>query len=123
VANPGQLTISLSTGDAVEQELSVMFSPHAPAAIVRVVDDRLEVLVPEGSRTGPIAVVKKTPDFTSVKSLLAEYADQFPAEWAASIFAFVRMDTWAFPFAFGPPILEIIQVPNDGGTTPNHPVT
>jgi hypothetical protein len=72
VANPGQPTIGLSTGDAVKQDLSVMFSPHAPAAIVRVVDDRLEVLVPEGSRTGPVAVVKKTPDFTSVKGLLAE---------------------------------------------------
>jgi hypothetical protein len=85
-----------------------MFSPHAPAPVVRVVDDGLQVLVPEGSRTGPIAVIKKTPDFAGVKSLIAGYADQFPIEWSLSVFSSVRMDRWAFPDAFGLPILEIL---------------
>jgi hypothetical protein len=97
--------------------LAVMFSPHAPAPVVRTVDDGLQVLVPEGSQTGPIAIVKMAPDFTQVQSLIAEYAAHFPAEWNSSIFVSVRMDVWAFPTAFGPPILEIMPTPNQ----PNHP--
>ncbi len=93
----------------------VMFCPHAPAPVVRIVDDGLQVLVPENSRTGPIAIVNKSPDFTVAKSLIADYADQFPEEWNSSIFASVRMDTWAYPDAFGPPILEIMPSTKQGG--------
>ena len=103
------------------KDLGVMFSPHAPARVVRVVDDGLEVFVPEGSRTGPIAVVKRAPDFTRVRNLLVEYAEQFPAEWSLSIFSSVRMDTWAFPVAFGPPILEIMRVPKERGVPDKPP--
>jgi hypothetical protein len=90
-------------------DLRVMFCPHQPAPVVRMVDDGLEVLVPEGARTGPIAVVRKAPDFTGVQRLLSEYADEFQAEWLFSIFSFVRMDMWAFPVAFGPPLIEIFR--------------
>ncbi len=99
-----------------------MFSPHAPAPVVRVVDEGLQVLVPEGARTGPIAIVKKTPDFTGVQNLLAEYADQYSIEWSLSIFSRARMDIWAFPDAFGPPILKILRT-SDNGVTPDKPST
>src|ERR1700680_4835426 len=108
------------------KDFGVMFCPHAPAPVVRVVDEGIQVLVPGGSRTGPIAVLKKAPDFTNVQSLIAEYADQFPAEWRSSIFSSVRMDTWAFPDAFGPPILEIMPTPKQGGNgnqPPQNPQT
>jgi hypothetical protein len=86
----------------------VMFCPHAPAPVVRVVRGGLEVRVPEHSRTGPIAVLVKSPDFAPVKALIARYSNCFPVEWSTSIFAVVRMDVWAFPTAFcstgrGPP--------------------
>ena len=90
------------------KDYGVMFCPHTPAPVVRGVDDGLQVRVPEDSRTGPIAIVKKEPDFSQAKSLIADYAAEFPVEWNSSIFASVRMDTWAFPDAFGPPILEIM---------------
>jgi hypothetical protein len=97
------------------KDYGVMFCPHTPAPVVRVVDDGLQVRVPENSRTGPIAIVKKEPDFSQAKSLIADYAAQFPVEWNSSIFASVRMDIWAFPDAFGPPILEIMPSPKEGG--------
>jgi hypothetical protein len=92
--------------------LGVMFSPHSPAPVVRVVDDGLQVLVPEGARTGPIAIVKKEPDFKGVQSLIAEYAARYPVAWSLSVFANVRMDVWAYPVAFGPRILEILRTPD-----------
>jgi hypothetical protein len=88
--------------------LVVMFCPHQPAPIIRRVDDGLQVRVPQFARTGPIAIVREKPDFSSVQSLIAEYAAEFPLEWGMSIFSVLRMDTWAYPVAFGPPRLEIL---------------
>jgi hypothetical protein len=93
--------------------LGVMFCPHQPAAVVGIVEDGLEVRVPPLACTGPIAVVRSAPDFMPVCKLLAEFAVQYPAEMAASVFARVRMDTWCYPFAFGRPILEVKQMPTD----------
>jgi hypothetical protein len=91
------------------KDYGVMFCPHTPAAVVRIVDDGLQVCVPQYARTGPIAVIKKEPDFSRTKGLIGQYAAEFSVEWNSSIFAAVRMDTWAFPDAFGPPILEIMS--------------
>jgi hypothetical protein len=95
----------------------VMFSPHAPATVIRTVRDGLEVRVPEGSRTGPIAVLVSAPDFAPVKALIARFTACFPTEWSQSVFASVRMDVWAFPTAFGPPVLEILR---DGKEAPSN---
>jgi hypothetical protein len=107
--------------DCEERDLSdfsVMFCTHEPAPVVRIVDDGLEVLVPERARTGPIAVVKTKPDFTPVKDLLAAYAASYVSEWSFSVFSSVRMDTWAFPSAFGGPVLEVLPQRSKGDTTP-----
>jgi hypothetical protein len=88
-------------------ELGVMFCPHQPAPVVRTVDDGLQVLVPELARTGPVAVIVKVPDFSGVQATLQAYADKYVLSWALSIFGYSRIDTWAYPYAFSPPILEI----------------
>jgi hypothetical protein len=90
-------------------DLAVMFCPHEPAPVVRTVDDGLQVLVPKLARTGPVAILKKAADFTSVRKLISDYAAAFPLEWSLSLFGYVRMDMWAFPCAFGPPIIEILE--------------
>jgi hypothetical protein len=81
----------------------------------------LQVRVPEGSRTGPIAVLKKSPDFTAAQALIGRYAACFPVEWSTSIFASVRMDVWAFPTAFAPPILEILPAAKETRPRPQPP--
>ena len=96
----------------------VMFCPHTPAPVVRVVRDGLQVYVPEGSRTGPIAVLNKSPELMPVQALVARYAKCFPVEWSTSIFAKVRMDVWAFPTAFAPPIIEIMRADMKGARMP-----
>lgn len=93
------------------RDLGVMFCPHQPAEVVRVVKDGLQVRVPEQAVTGPVAVVQKAPNFEKVWKLLWEYAQLYPVEVSSSIFGWVRMDVWAYPRAFGGPILEIAQVP------------
>jgi hypothetical protein len=90
-----------------------MFCPHQPAPIIRMVDDGLQVRVPQFARTGPIAIVREKPNFSGVQSLIAEYAAAFPLEWGMSIFSVLRMDTWAYPVAFGPPRLEILPTDTD----------
>jgi len=100
--------------------LSVMFCPHQPAPVVRIVEDGLEVRVPEGAVTGPLAVVHSKPDFTKVGVVIDDYFRRYPTETNASIFGMARMDMWAWPFAFGRPILEIMastdSKPGKGGT-------
>jgi hypothetical protein len=102
------------------RDLSVMFCPHQPAPVVRIVEDGLEVRVPEGAVTGPIAVVHSKPDFTKVGVVIDDYFRRYPTETNASIFGMARMDVWAWPFAFGRPILEIMastdSKPGKGGT-------
>jgi hypothetical protein len=87
-----------------------MFCPHQPAPIIRRVGDGLQVRVPQLARSGPIAIVRREPDFSSVQRLIAEYAGEWPLEWGMSIFAVARMDVWAYPEAFGPPRLEILPI-------------
>jgi hypothetical protein len=109
-------------GGAWLDDLGVMFCPHQPAPVVRTVVDGLQVLVPARARTGPIAVVKTEPDFMPVKDLIAKYASRFPIEWSLSIFGYVRIDLWAYPCAFGPPILEILATaPPAGQPVGTHP--
>jgi hypothetical protein len=125
VGDPVTLLLACSTedkreGDAPDdtcgaslQGLGVMFCPHQPAAVVRIVENGLEVRVPERACTGPIAVVQKTPDFAPVRTILGQYVQQYLSELSASVFGYVRMDVWCYPFAFGHPILEIMQAPID----------
>jgi hypothetical protein len=93
------------------RDLGVMFCPHQPAEVVRVVENGLQVKVPESACTGPVAVVRKTPDFTSVWNLIVKYAQEYPVELASSVFSSIRMDVWAYPVAFGRPIIEIRPTP------------
>jgi hypothetical protein len=94
-------------------DVAVMFCPHQPAAGVRQVNAGYQVHVPPHARTGPIAIIHPKPDFTSVKALIQDYADEFPTEWSMSIFAVRRLDMWAYPDAFGPPILEILPTKDE----------
>jgi hypothetical protein len=97
--------------DTSLDDLAVMFCPHQPAPVVRTVDDGLQVLVPEGARAGPIAIVKKSADFAAVQDSIASYADQFSSAWSLCIFTLVRMDRWAYPCAFGRPVIEVMETP------------
>ena len=94
------------------QRFGVMFCPHQPAAVVRVVEDGLEVRVPQGATTGPVAVVQNAPDFSPVWTIIVQYAAEYPSELSASVFGYVRMDMWCYPFAFGPPIIKIMPAPS-----------
>jgi hypothetical protein len=107
--------------DTSLDDLAVMFCPHQPAPVVRTLDDGLQVLVPNGARTGPIAVVKKSVDFTAVQDMIARYADQFSSAWSLSIFALARIDRWAYPCAFGRPIIEIMDAPSQPPRQPPPP--
>jgi hypothetical protein len=91
------------------QNLGVMFCPHQPAQVVGASQDALEVRVPEGAVTGPIAVVPKVPDFSPVWTILHQYVKCNLPEMSGSVFANVRMDVWCYPFAFGPPCLAIVS--------------
>lgn len=93
------------------REYRVIFCPHQPAEVIRVIDDGLQVRVPEQARTGPVAVVREAPDFRKVWHLLVEFGRAYPAEMSGSIFGLVRMDVWCYPFAFSGPILDIANTP------------
>jgi hypothetical protein len=93
------------------REYDAMFCPHQPAEVIRIIDNGLQVRVPEQARTGPVAVVQPAPDFRGVWELLVEFGRSYPAEMSGSIFGLVRMDVWCYPFAFGGPILEIANTP------------
>jgi len=133
VGDPVTLLVRPGGGEAKDdmcgeslRGLRVMFCPHQPAEVVRIVEDGLQVRVPEQACTGPIAVVKNAPDFEKVWDLIVEYGRAYPVEMSASIFGLVRMDVWAYPFAFGRPILEIMKTPQDATAdafTPAGPLT
>jgi hypothetical protein len=93
------------------RRVAVMFCPHQPAEIVSVLENGFQVRVPEGALTGPIAIIRNPPDLGYVHYLLDEYADEYQQEWPFSIFGVVRIDLFCYPEAFGPPRIEIIQVP------------
>jgi hypothetical protein len=99
--------------EAILRDAAVMFCPHQPADVVHMLRHGLQVRVPDNALTGPIAIVRKggSPRFACVKGLLQRYADEYPVEWFYSIFSFVPMPRWAYPTAFGEPIIEIKQVP------------
>lgn len=92
-------------------DLGVVFCPHQPTPVLRIVEDGLEVRVPEFACTGPIAVVKKSADFTGVGQIIDTWFSWYPTEMQASIFGSVRMDQWAYPFAFRRPVIEISKFP------------
>jgi hypothetical protein len=127
-AQPGDRVTVLVDQDCAENsedtrlsELAVVFCPHEPAPVVRTVDDGLQVLVPALARTGPVAVIKKAPDLSGVQATLEAYADLYVLSWALSIFGYARIDTWAYPHAFSPPILEIeAGKPIDQGAVPQN---
>jgi hypothetical protein len=102
-----------SSGEKILHDVGVMFCPHEPAAVVQVLKHGLQVRVPAKARTGPIAIVRKggASLFTHVIDLLTRYADEYPVEWLYSVFSFVPMPRWAYPTAFGEPIIEIKEVP------------
>jgi hypothetical protein len=99
------------------RSLGVMFSPHQPAEIMRIIENGFQVRVPEKAQTGPVAVVRRTPDFSRVDGLLTEYSREYPAAFSSSIFSLARIDKWAFPVAFGCPILRITQMPKSATVT------
>jgi hypothetical protein len=92
--------------------LFVLFCPAQPATVIQATAGTLLVDVPRHARTGPIALVRK-PDLTDVKDLLARYAGEYPVDWFYSLFSFIGMGTWAYPVAFGPPLVEVTDVPED----------
>jgi|GEM_PF-3509978 hypothetical protein len=93
------------------QDYGLMFTPRQPATDAIVVDECFEVSIPLGSRTGPVIVVPKAPDFTRVSQLLASYQQRYPDEINGSIFALARIDTWAFPMAYRHPCVTIAPLP------------
>jgi hypothetical protein len=93
-------------------DLYVLFCPAQPANVLKVTDKTLLVEVPKNARTGPIALVR-TPALEDVKYLLKRYACEYPVEWFYSLFTVIGMGKWAYPVAFGPPLVEITQVPQD----------
>lgn len=101
--------------------LGVVFCPHQPAPVLRIMEDGLQVRVPQFACTGPIAVVKKSADFAGVGQVIDTWFSWYPTEMQASIFGSVRMDLWAYPFAFGRPIIEILNIPRSisGGPVPS----
>jgi hypothetical protein len=100
-------------GGANLHGFGVVFCPHQPAAVIRIVENGLQVRVPEGACTGPIAVIKTAPDFAPVWTVLGQFVRQYLPELSASVFGYVRMDLWCYPFAFGRPILEIMRSPRN----------
>jgi hypothetical protein len=106
--------MEMSSSCAGMEGLAVMFCPHQPAPVLRVVEDGLEVRVPEFASTGPIAVLKQNADFTKVGQVIDAWFSWYPTEMQASIFESVRMDMWAYPYAFGRPILEIAKTFRNG---------
>src|ERR1700686_1264682 len=79
------------------RQVAVMFCPHHPAEIVKVLENGFQVRVPENALSGPIAVIRNPPQLGYVHYLLDEYANKYPQEWAFSVFAFVRIDLWCYP--------------------------
>ena len=91
----------------------VLFCPREPARIVGFSKDQLRVEVPKNARTGPVAVVRGPERFSpaDVNFLLQRYACEYPVEWFYSVFSAIPMYRWAYPVAFGRPLIEITQVP------------
>jgi YHS domain-containing protein len=99
------------------QNYGVMFAPRQPAPDAVVVNDCFEVRIPAGSRTGPVIVVPKQPDFTAVSQLLTDYQQRYPDEINGSVFALARVDTWAFPIAYRHPVAKISVLPASATAT------
>jgi hypothetical protein len=100
-----------SAGRMTADDIVVMFSPHQPAKVIRAYDDRIQVEVPKFTQTGPVAVLPKKPNFSHAQMLVGEYSKDLPVTWLASVFGAIRIDTWAYPTAFWPPVLKISAPP------------
>jgi hypothetical protein len=88
----------------------VLFCPAQPATIVGASRGFIEVIVPDGARTGPVVLVRE-PDLTDLRVLVERYACEYPDDWADSLFGLIPMWKWAYPAAFGAPVVEVTQVP------------
>jgi hypothetical protein len=93
-------------------DLYVLFCPAQLAAVIKATDTTLVVEVPKNARTGPIALVRQ-PELGDLKYLLKRYACEYPMEWGYSLFSMFGMGKWAYPVAFGEPLVEITQLPQD----------
>ena len=97
----------LPAGNRHLSDVAVVFCPHQPAEVMRAVEGGVQVRVPEGAITGPVAIVHRKPDFEAVWNVIFSYGNEYPAAMAASVFGLVRMDTWAYPFSFQHPVVAI----------------
>lgn len=88
----------------------VLFCPAQPARVLGVGTNSIEVVVPDGARSGPVALVRQ-PELSGVRALLARFACQYPVDWPNSLFGLIPMWKWAYPAAYGPPRAEIRAVP------------
>jgi hypothetical protein len=111
------VTIKLERGYGVRDDsLVVMCCPHLPARILnrREKTVELDIEVPEGARSGPVALVEH-PSPQGVEQLVCliqQYQADYPVEWALSGLGFIPLDEWCYPVAFtDAPRLEVVQVP------------
>lgn len=99
------------------ERYGVMFTPRQPAPDALVVRAGFQVRVPQQSRTGPVIVVPKKPDFDCVSQLLTRYQQLYPDEINSSVFVLARIDTWAFPIAYRHPCVTISAQPTSATST------
>jgi hypothetical protein len=93
------------------QDYGVMFTPCQRVPDPIVVDNGFQVSIPDRSRSGPVIVIPKLPDLTSVVQLLIKYQQRYPDEMNGSVFAVAHIDTWAFPIAYRFPCITIASLP------------
>jgi hypothetical protein len=99
------------------QDYGVVFTPRQRVPDPIVVDNGFQVSIPDRSRSGPVIVIPKLPDFTSVVQLLNKYRQQYPDEMNSSVFAAAHIDTWAFPIAYRYPCVTIALLPTSAAAT------
>jgi hypothetical protein len=108
----------LGSGEG-EPESGGVFALFCPTQMAKVLGrgaGKVEVQVPAFARTGPVAVVRQ-PALTDVEYLLRRYACAYPAEWSNCLFSVIPMWKWAYPTAFGPPVVQVTQIPVQADVT------
>lgn len=114
-ARVGEL-VTLEWGADVQDPSSVVavFSPHQPAKVLGAFARRMQVEVPEGARSGTIAIVRKPDlkDLDEISELAKRYEDAYGPDWTASVFGTIPLGQWAYAAAFrGAPCVEVTQPP------------
>lgn len=99
--------------ERLAEELVVVFCPRQPAKFAVRNRRTLRVEVPPNAHSGPIALVRRgsQDSFKDLEYLLEQYACEYPLAWSYSAFSFIPITRWTYPEAFGPPRIEIAQVP------------